>query len=389
MALTPFIPQDKAPADLQDAVDRLIQHDIELHGKIPAPLRLPMMNLLRQVNSYYSNKIEGNATDPEDILRSQEHAFDEDLLEIKRHIEAQKRLTDDPIHTVEVCTRDAIARMHREFYTGMPDQYLNPKLNDGGATVRLVPGEFRQVDVVVGKHVPPSVDKMRSHMNWFENAYRLDRIHGLSRLFAAAGAHHRLMWIHPFLDGNGRTGRLFTDQYLKAAGMGGYGLWSMSRGFGRDVEAYYAALRAADHPRKGDLDGRCELSNSGLLVFTRYFVETALDQVQYFSSLLEPQILGDRIDSYFELRKRGAYTNRKAQILSPLRIEARDIYKTLLYQGDQQRADIQARLRVGEGTTRRILTQMASEGLIDLDGHKPVSLNLSPDCIGFLFPHLW
>ncbi|MDD1016688.1 Fic family protein [Pseudomonas rubra] len=389
MALTPFIPQDKAPADLQDAVDRLIQQDIELHGKIPAPLRLPMMNLLRQVNSYYSNKIEGNVTDPEDVLRSQEDNFDEDLQEIRRHIEAQKRLADEPIHKLEVCSRNAIARMHRKIYTGMSDQYLDPKLNDGGATARLVPGEFRQKDVIVGKHIPPSVEEMRSHMNWFENAYRLDRIHGLSRLFAAAGAHHRLMWIHPFLDGNGRIGRLFTDQYLKAAGMGGYGLWSMSRGFGRDVEAYYAALRAADQPRKGDLDGRCELSDSGLLVFTRYFVETALDQVQYFSSLLEPQMLGDRIDVYFELRKRGAYTNRKAQILSPLRIEARDIYKTLLYQGEQQRADIQARLGVGERITWSILAQMAGEDLINLDGCKPVTLNLSPDSIEFLFPHLW
>ncbi|MCY1465062.1 hypothetical protein D9M71_831640 [compost metagenome] len=100
-------------------------------------------------------------------------------------------------------------------------------------------------------------------------------------------------------------------------------------------------------------------------------------------------MLGDRIDMYFELRKRGVYTNRKAQKLSPLRIEARDIYKTLLYQGDQQLADIQARLSVSEQITQSILAQMASEELINLDGRKPVSLNLSPDSIEFLFPHLW
>ena len=107
------------------------------------------------------------------------------------------------------------------------------------------------------------------------------------------------------MDGNGRTGRLFTDQYLRAGGLGGYGLWSMSRGFGRNVDAYYAALDAADQPRKGDLDGRGELSDSGLLTFTRYFVETALDQVTYFSSLLEPRMLNQRIDIYFQQRQRG------------------------------------------------------------------------------------
>ncbi|MNJ61946.1 hypothetical protein D3C77_577600 [compost metagenome] len=100
-------------------------------------------------------------------------------------------------------------------------------------------------------------------------------------------------------------------------------------------------------------------------------------------------MLNDRIDVYFELRKRGAYTNRKTQILAPLRIEARDIYKTLLYQGDQQRADIQARLGVDERTNQNILAQMASEDLINVDGRNHASLNLSPDSIEFLFPHLW
>ncbi|MCP4628982.1 MAG: hypothetical protein GY850_36560, partial [bacterium] len=45
-------------------------------------------------------------------------------------------------------------------------------------------------------------------------------------------------WIHPFLDGNGRVVRLFTDYYLTNTGMDGYGLWSISRGFARFRENY-------------------------------------------------------------------------------------------------------------------------------------------------------
>ncbi|MGJ3441497.1 Fic family protein [Pseudomonas sp. Je.1.5.c] len=393
MAFTPFIRQDKAPEELQDQVVQIMRLDAALHAKIPGPLRVPMMNLLRVVNSYYSNKIEGNSTVPADILRAEDSLQElngaKDLQEIKRHIEAQRRLNDEPIDKIEVCTKGAISRLHREFYNGVPNEMLDIQLNDRGETIRMVPGEFREIGVRVGQHIPPTVEQMHSHLNDFERVYRLDWIHGLSRFFAAAASHHRLMWIHPFMDGNGRTGRLFTDQYLKAAGLGGYGLWSMSRGFARNVAAYYEMLNAADHPRKGELDGRGELSDSGLLRWTTFFVETAFDQVQYFNTLLEPERLSERIDVYFEMRSRRALSDSKGEALPELRIEARDVYKTLLYLGDQQRADIQARLGVGERTTRSLLSQMAKEGLITLDGRKPVSLSLSRHSIEFLFPYLW
>lgn len=396
MSFTPFIPLDKAPEELQDLIVQVMRLDAELHGKIPRPLRVPMTNLLRVVNSYYSNKIEGNSTLPADILRA-EQAKDasvepkglEDFLEIKRHIEAQRRLSDDPINPVEVCSRETISRLHREFYVGVPEEMLDIPLNDKGDFVRMVPGEFREHDVRVGQHFPPPVEEMRAHLGQFERVYRLDWIHGLSRFLAAAAAHHRLMWIHPFMDGNGRTGRLFTDQYLKASGFGGYGLWSMSRGFARNTDLYYEMLNAADHTRKGDQDGRGILSDSGLMLWTKYFTETALDQVQYFSSQLDPERLSERIDVYFEMRSRGALTDSKGNALPELRIEARDVYKTLLYLGDQPRAELQASLGVGERTTRGLLSQMEKEGLITLDGRKPVSLNLSRHSIEFLFPYLW
>ncbi|CAG8863390.1 hypothetical protein PS627_00328 [Pseudomonas fluorescens] len=374
-------------------VVQIIRLDAALYAKIPSPLRVPTMNLLRVVNAYYSNKIEGNSAIPADILRAedapQEIKGGKDLQEVKRHIEAQRRLTDDPIGRVDVCTRAAISRLHREFYVGVPEEMLDIQLNEKGDSVRMIPGEFREFGVRVGHHIPPTAEQMHTHLNDFERVYRLDWIHGLSRFLAAAASHHRLMWIHPFMDGNGRTGRLFTDQYLKAAGFGGYGLWSMSRGFARNVATYYEMLGAADHPRKGELDGRGELSDSGLLRWTTFFAETALDQVQYFNAQLEPERLGERIDVYFEMRSRRALSDSKGETLPELRIEARDVYKTLLYQGDQQRADIQARLGVGERTTRSLLSQMAKEGLITLDGRKPVSLNLSRHSIEFLFPYLW
>ncbi|WP_232239557.1 Fic family protein [Pseudomonas alkylphenolica] len=351
------------------------------------------MEQLYKVNSYYSNKIEGNSALPADVLRPHEVLTgvkaSKDLEEIKCHIEAQKRLADDSIADSLICTKDAVARMHRELYKGISDVHLDIKVNDEGESIRMVPGQFRDRGVRVGKHIPPTAEKLLSYMNWFEIAYRVDRHHGISPILAAAAAHHRLMWIHPFMDGNGRAGRLFTDQYLKSGGLVGSDLWSMSRGFGRNAEAYYAALNAADHVRKGDLDGRGELSDSGLLKFTRYFVETALDQVNYFNSILEARLLNQRIDTYFQQRHQEAFYAIKSEVVPEFRIKACEIYKDLLHHGDQSFGAIQTKLGLNESTTQTLLSQMADEGLIKWGGLKLVSLSLSRHSIEFLFPALW
>lgn len=393
MALTPYITQDRAPGDLTDAALELIQLDASLNANILDPLRTPMIHLQRLVNSHYSNKIEGNSASPADLLLAQETPAGgeaaPDFLEVKHHIEAQIRLSIDPIDAASICTRESIACIHRELYKGLPEKHLRLKVEAGDESVPLVPGEIRKRGVKVGHHIPPPAEEIGSYLTWFENAYRLGRLHGLAPLLAAAGGHHRLLWIHPFTDGNGRAGRLFTDRYLKDGGLGGYGLWSVSRGFGRDIDAYYAALRAADRVRKGNLDGRGELSDSGLLKFTEYFITTALEQVRFVSSLLEPHILNHRIDHYFQMRTCCALLMTNGSALPILRIEALHLYRDLLEFGPMQYSEIQARLGLGESTTGNLLGQMLTEGLIDIDDERQVSMRLSGYSITTLFPDLF
>jgi Fic family protein len=392
-SITPFILQDKAPGELQNDVVELLRLDAALNYSIPAPLRAPMTHLLRIVNSYYSNRIEGNPTLPSDVLHAQEDRKESsdsaDLLEMKHHIEVQTSLANRTIASDEVCSSEFLKHIHREFYRQLTDEHLIIRHSDTGEVVRLMPGEFRTRTVKVGKHVPPTPENIERYLRWFSNAYNPKKIYGLSNVFAAAGSHHRLMWIHPFLDGNGRVGRLFTDNYMRCAGLSGYGLWSMSRGFGRDIDAYYGALAKADSPRKGDLDGRGMLSDEGLLEFTKYFIQVALDQVRYFTGLLEPQKLNDRIDIYFEMRSRGAFVSSSGMPLPSLHEGARDIYRKLLYNGPQQRIDLQNMLKVSEKTFKTILSQMKNDKLVFTPLKKPISLALSPNSIELLFPHLW
>jgi len=251
------------------------------------------------------------------------------------------------------------------------------------------PGVYRVNQVEVGSHIPPDSVELDGYMSWLEAEFDLTKIHGQRRIVAAAALHHRLAWIHPFQDGNGRVLRLLTDCYMRCSGFEGYGLWSITRGFGRDTKSYYAALAQADKVRQGDSDGRGILSDKGLLSFTKYFIDTALDQVKYFSDLLEPRKLGIRVDYYFEMRAKGGLPDAFGEELPLLKIAARDIYRLLLEKGAMSRGAIMQHLGKGEQTLRPIFKQMQEEGLISAKPKRDVELKLSTTAIEFLFPQLW
>ncbi len=392
-SIIPFISQTEAPGELQDAVVDLFLLDAALNANIPEALREPMTYLLRYVNSFYSNRIEGNPTHPAEILHAQEEGPEkdptDDLLEIKQHVEVLTLLSNLDVGREVVCTPIFLKKIHKSFYEGLPKKKLDIKYPQTGELIQVVPGEFRHRNVKVGKHIPPEHEEIPRLLSWFENIFNPKKNHGTGKIFSAAAAHHRFMWIHPFLDGNGRVGRLFTDSYMRHSALGGYGLWSMSRGFGRDTEAYYEALGWADTERQGRNDGRGILSNKGLLKYSEYFIQTALDQVKYFSALLEPKKLNERIDVYFEMRSRGALLSADGDTLPIIRIEARDIYRKLLYSGSQQRTAIQKMLNISESAVRTIINQMEKAGLVIAPPRKPISIALSPSSIEFLFPHLW
>ena len=102
-------------------------------------------------------------------------------------------------------------------------------------------------------------------------------------------SHHRFAWIHPFLDGNGRVGRLHTDLYLRSIGVGACGVWCLSRGLARQNEAHNANLARADFVRQGVSDGRGALSEMEPMKFIEFMLRTAIDQVDYMKQLLNLQ----------------------------------------------------------------------------------------------------
>jgi Fic family protein len=128
------------------------------------------------------------------------------------------------------------------------------------------------------------------------NTHPID-IEGLSKfetVLQTPAAHHRLLWIHPFSDGNGRVARFVSYAMLFGALDTG-GIWSIARGLARNVDRYKGHLAECDLPRRNDLDGRGNLSEEALASFTVFFLETCIDQVQFMSGLMQPSALRQRI----------------------------------------------------------------------------------------------
>jgi Fic family protein len=252
-----------------------------------------------------------------------------------------------------------------------------------------VGGELRGREVFVARHVGPRAGSISDFLGRFADFYRSGSHHGTTPLIAAAASHHRLVWIHPFLEGNGRVARLYTDACFKKLPLDGYGLWNVSRGLARRRDDYMAALTWADAPRRYDFDGRGHLFAEGLVKFCQFFLETCLDQINYMNDLLRFETLQERIKGYVQLRAAQVAPPPKKG-LPPLKPEAGHMLQEALSRGEVSRGDMIRVSGMAERTGRVLLGQLLAEGLLVSDTPKgPVRLAFPTFVVMYLFPGIY
>lgn len=356
-----------------------------LHPRTAANLA----GLVRIMNTYYSNLIEGHDTRPRDIERALAGQLDEDegrrnlQIEAAAHVGVQAEI--DRMAAAGTLSEPAscgfILWLHREFYRDAPDAML--RIEGAGRSFAMRPGEWRSCpehDVQVGGHIPPSSDHVAAFMQHFEARFRFDRLGKAGRIMAMAAAHHRLNYIHPFPDGNGRVSRLMSHAMAHCAGVGAHGLWSVSRGLARGLESrteYKAMMSHADMPRQGDRDGRGNLSERALVDFVLWFLRVCLDQVTFMAGLFELDALARRLRGYVERSDR-------------LRPEAARLLEEALFRGEFERGEAARITGLPERTARRVLNDVVLEGLLASETPKgPVSLRFPADALEVLFPRLY
>jgi Fic family protein len=305
---------DEISPEIVDLVATLSAASNTLGARLHARSAAGLADAVRIMNCYYSNLIEGHNTTPREIERALADQLDTAeerrnlQVEARAHIRVQRDI--DRRHAEGTLPEPAsaafIRELHRAFYEDAPEAML--MVHGEQRTLRVVPGEFRATaehEVMVGRHWPPAGKSVAAFMEYFERRYRFAPLGMGSRILAMVAAHHRLNYIHPFLDGNGRVSSLMSHAMALHAGIGAHGLWSVSRGLARGQESrgdYRRMMDHADMPRQGDLDGRGNLSRRALADFTVWFLRVCLDQVTFMSGLFALDTLTGRLKLYVERR---------------------------------------------------------------------------------------
>ncbi|HET7586747.1 MAG TPA: Fic family protein [Gammaproteobacteria bacterium] len=380
---------EQAPEAVVDVVASLSAASAVLGSALHSVTAANLAALVRVMNTYYSNLIEGHDTRPRDIERALAGQFDQDegrrnlQLEAAAHVRVQAEIDRKAVdgELPEPASREFIRWLHREFYRDMPSAMLHIRGNR--SAFEMTPGEWRSgadQDVAVGRHAPPSSDRVEEFMRYFESRYRFASMGKAARIMTIASAHHRLNYIHPFPDGNGRVSRLMSHAMALKAGIGAHGLWSVSRGLARGLESrgdYKRMMDYADTPRQGDLDGRGNLSLEALTQYVHWFLRVCLDQVDFMSELFDLQHLGRRFERYVA----------RSDHLKP---EAAKLLNEALIRGQFERGEASRITGLPERSARRVLNDVVAEGLLASATPKgPVFLQFPAAALETLFPRLY
>jgi hypothetical protein len=197
-----------------------------------------------------------------------------------------------------------------------------------------------------------------------------------------AAAHHRLAWIHPFGDGNGRVARLQTQAAMICCGVDGEGLWTLSRGLARQRQTYFSKLAGADASRGSDLDGRGNLSDRGLSEFCLFLLHTILDQMTFMVGLVEPFTLAERIERYLGFVR--------TDLDETLRGRLSRLLRGLVWEGEVPRGKVPELLGVKGTTARDVIRQAVQEGLVTSDSEKrPLRIAFPDKVVEYYFPGLF
>ena len=383
--MEPLIPQT-ALRDLKEQASVLVKRTSALGALLNPQTAKSVKQLLRSMNSYYSNLIEGQSTHPYYIDQALKQQYEKDpqkknlqMLAIA-HIETQEKaeafLQGNP--SASITKPDFLKWLHKEFYSKLPEVFLEIEFN--GKTIYLKPGEFRESEVTVGTHHPPHAKDLAQFMQRFDQIYSSPDHDPLIRVIAGCAAHHRLAWIHPFLDGNGRVMRLLSDCFFTKEGLGGFGLWTISRGLARKKGEYYKALSVADDERRGDLDGRGALSDKTLGEFCRFFLTTAIDQVDFMGTILSLENFEKRLIRYMETLEDFFSIRKEAFYL------LRDLYlRGLIARGEAARI-----MSVHERTSSNIISDLVKLDIVRSETPKSeLYLNFNPLFAYYMFPNLY
>jgi Fic family protein len=383
-SMEPMVPEE-ASRRLDDDMLSLVAEANQLAGRIHPILLESIGDLVRSMNCYYSNLIEGHDTHPRDIDRALANDFSSEpkkrdlQKEAVAHIHVQRLIDTGQDPDAWPASAAYASWLHEEFCSRLPPEMLFVNDEKTGERLAIVPGAWRKRDVEVGRHVPPPHEDLARYMARFDAAYGSPSLSKTRQIQAVGAVHHRFLWIHPFLDGNGRVARLMSHALFKRLDIG-TSLWSVARGLAREEGRYKSLLAQADQPREGDLDGRGNLTHRGLVEFCKFFLIQSVDQIRFMSGLLEPTTLLTRMEIYVEEEVRAKRLSRGSFA----------VLREAVMSGEVARSKIPALTGYEERGARNVTAGLVERGLLTAGTHRaPLRLAFPADVAERWFPNLY
>lgn len=243
--------------------------------------------------AHYGTHVEGNELNLEEVRKVMEGkevvARDRDIAEVinyrkvLEYLDKSVQIKDTSSETNEKKIEER--REKKEIYTEQTLKELH-KLTVAGIVPKEEEGEYRKVgvvlrDVLTGEivHRPvPAVEvsyQLADFFEWLGDISTRD----LHPVIKAGVAHHQLVFIHPFTEGNGRVARAFATLILLSEGYDIRKLFSLEEYYDKNVAGYYYALKTADQNPDHDLTAWLEYFIEGVAIE----FNSVKEKVQYLS----------------------------------------------------------------------------------------------------------
>lgn len=257
----PYLPP--FAGELLDLANEVCSQGHALMNQVPQALHETRHRETLHSNARYSNLLEGETRDEY----------------LEAHEAAERALDKGGTVAAPALGVGALRLVHQELYGRVVDPPVEP-------------GSWRTQNVQVQRHVAPAWESLPRFFERTDQVYLQPWKSSAELLLATAAAHHRILWLHPFRDGNGRTIRLQSQLALRP--LGSY-FWSLSAGLFRRREEYFNQLAGADSGRCGDLDGRGNLSQKHLVAWCHFFVSVCGDEIRIAGRWADSARLAEKI----------------------------------------------------------------------------------------------
>lgn len=386
--LEQVLPKDRL-GPLKDMASQTIMDSAKLEGGVAPATAHGLGEQLRLLNAFHSNLIEGHKTGILDIRKAldgeysqgenQRYAQELCAAHVVAEREMMGRIASGEANPFDV---DFLPGLHERFYSQLPPEHQYCHGGDGFTEHPVMPGHFRDRPVTVDgdNQLGPAPEGVPSLFEALLRLYSPEVYHGDERLLAILSMHHRLAWIHPFRDGNGRMVRLHTAAAMAYVGINAHSLWSLARGLSRNKTEYYIHLRFADL-----------YEDEHLADFLELCLEQCLDQIAFIGKLLRLDTMEARIEKFLGQQHDLASMSGDAKFS---RAVAREKLPSLLSEvfrcGTMQRMRVYEILGLGRKAGAQVIKPLLERGILVTDSPRgPLKFGFPEDAMPSYFPHLY